>query len=47
MWTWLSCFLVGHSYSVCCEPGAVYLRCLNCGHRSHGWTLAHDSDRHG
>jgi hypothetical protein len=47
MWSWLSCFIIGHSYSVHCEPGAVYLRCFSCGRRSHGWMLAHGLRRHG
>lgn len=41
MWHWLSCYLVGHDYSVCCESGAIFLRCTTCGRRSQGWHL-HD-----
>ncbi|MGE5813089.1 MAG: hypothetical protein ACM36C_01260 [Acidobacteriota bacterium] len=39
MWHWLSCYLVGHDYSICCESGAIFLRCTACGHRSQGWDL--------
>lgn len=39
MWHWLSCYLVGHDYSVCCESGAIFLRCTACGRRSQGWDL--------
>jgi hypothetical protein len=40
MWTWLSCYLSGrHDYSAWCEPGAIFLRCINCGRRSSGWSL--------
>jgi len=47
MWGWLSCFLIGHDYSVHCEDGAVFLRCLNCGRRSHGWSLEGVRSRRG
>jgi len=43
MWHWLSCYLIGHDYSICCASGAIYLRCAICGRRSHGWDL-HDQD---
>jgi hypothetical protein len=34
------CYLAGsHDYSVWCEPGAIYLRCANCGKRSPGWSF--------
>ncbi len=40
MWNWLSCYLSGrHDYSAWCEPGAIFLRCINCGRRSSGWSL--------
>lgn len=39
MWHWLSCYLVGHDYSICCESGAIFLRCAACGRRSQGWHL--------
>lgn len=44
MWSWLSCYLVGHDYSICCEHGAIYLRCATCGRRSQGWDLRHGTD---
>jgi len=47
MWTWLTCLLIGHEYSVHCEQGAVYLRCMSCGRRSHGWTVEPVSGHHG
>ena len=47
MWAWLSCFLIGHDYSVHCEDGAVFLRCLNCGRRSQGWSLEGVRSRRG
>jgi hypothetical protein len=46
MWNWLNCLISGHhEYSVWCEPGAIYLRCLNCGYRrAGGWAIgAHDA----
>lgn len=40
MWNWFNCYLSGrHEYSMWCEPGAVFLRCVHCGRRSAGWTL--------
>ena len=40
MWSWFNCYLSGrHEYGMCCEPGAICLRCLNCGRRSPGWEL--------
>src|SRR5436190_17471595 len=40
MWTWLKCYLSGHhEYGVWCEPGAMFLRCVHCGHRSSGWSV--------
>ena len=47
MWTWISCYLSGrHDYGISCEPGAVFLRCVHCGHRrSHGWELRDDYRR--
>ena len=47
MWSWLSCYLIGHDYSVHCEDGAVFLRCLTCGRRSHGWSLEGVRSRRG
>jgi hypothetical protein len=42
MWHWISCYLIGHDYSICCEAGAMFLRCSNCGRRSQGWDVAHN-----
>lgn len=40
MWAWMACVISGDPhYSVWCEPGLVFLRCLHCGWRSHGWGL--------
>lgn len=40
MWNLFRCRLSGqHSYGVGCEPGAIFLRCVHCGHRSPGWTV--------
>ncbi len=40
MWSWFNCYLSGrHEYGMWCEPGAICLRCLNCGRRSPGWEL--------
>ena len=41
MWAWIKCYLSGsHDYGISCEPGAVFLRCVHCGHRrSQGWAL--------
>jgi hypothetical protein len=41
MWYWISCYLIGHDYSICCESGAMFLRCTNCGRRSQGWDVVH------
>lgn len=51
MWTWISCYLIGHDYGVCCQAGAMFLRCQTCGRRSNGWDLqrepAHAMHDHG
>lgn len=40
MWNLLSCYLSGrHDYGVSCEPGSIFLRCVNCGKRSNGWAV--------
>ncbi len=40
MWNWFNCYLSGrHDYSMWCEPGAIFLRCVHCGRRSGGWAL--------
>ncbi len=37
---WLTCILTGrHKFSPWCEPGAIFLRCTNCGKRSPGWSV--------
>jgi hypothetical protein len=42
MWDWVNCHLLNrHQYAVCCEHGAILLRCLMCGHRSTGWQVEH------
>lgn len=36
----IACVLSGqHDYRMGREPGAVFLRCTKCGHRSPGWTV--------
>ena len=47
MWAWIKCYLSGsHDYGISCEPGAVFLRCVHCGHRkSSGWALRDDYRR--
>ena len=41
MWNWFNCYLSGrHEFGVWCEPGAIFLRCVHCGKRSHGWELS-------
>src|SRR3954451_13557 len=40
MWKWFNCYLSGrHSFGVSCEPGAIFLRCSQCGRRSRGWAV--------
>jgi hypothetical protein len=39
MWNWISCYVTGHDYSVCCNQGRMFLRCLVCGRRSEGWVV--------
>jgi hypothetical protein len=39
MWALISCYLGGHDYNVCCESGAIFLRCQVCGRRSPGWNV--------
>jgi hypothetical protein len=35
------CYLSGqHDFGVQCAPGEIYLRCIHCGKRSHGWALS-------
>jgi hypothetical protein len=41
MWNLFSCYLSGrHDFGMWCEPGAIFLRCVHCGKRSSGWTVA-------
>jgi hypothetical protein len=40
MWNLFNCYLSGrHDYGMWCEPGTIFLRCLQCGKRSAGWTM--------
>ena len=40
MWKWFNCYLSGrHNFGVSCEPGAIFLRCSQCGRRSPGWAV--------
>jgi hypothetical protein len=40
MWDWLNCVVFSrHEYGIWCGDGAVFLRCVRCGHRSHGWDV--------
>jgi hypothetical protein len=40
MWSLFNCYLSGrHDYGMWCEPGAIFLRCVNCGKRSSGWAM--------
>jgi hypothetical protein len=42
MWKWFNCYLSGrHNFGVSCEPGAIFLRCSECGRRSAGWSVDH------
>ena len=45
MWNWIACYVTGHDYTVSCEGGSVFLRCLICGRRSQGWTV-HSNQSH-
>jgi hypothetical protein len=47
MWSWISCYVTGHDYSICCDHGAMFLKCLVCGRRSQGWVVhGHAHDEH-
>jgi hypothetical protein len=46
MWNWIYCYVTGHDYSVCCEQGSMFLRCLVCGRRSQGWVVHHSHHDH-
>jgi hypothetical protein len=41
MWNWFKCYVSArHEYGVSCAPGTIFLRCVRCGRRSSGWSLA-------
>lgn len=44
MWSWILCYVAGHDYSVSCNDGAMFLRCMVCGRRSQGWVVNNDHD---
>ena len=46
MWSWILCYVMGHDYSVTCHSGAMYLRCMACGRRSHGWVVKDQHEVH-
>jgi hypothetical protein len=38
MWTLLRHLLcLNHDYGITAEPGAIFMRCRKCGHRTAGW----------
>lgn len=39
MWSWIVCYVMGHDYTVSCNKGAMFLKCIACGTRSNGWTV--------
>jgi hypothetical protein len=45
MWTFFLCHLCGHDYGMDFEPGAIFLRCVRCRHRSPGWALDAKAER--
>jgi hypothetical protein len=45
MWNRISCYVTGHDYSVCCDGGAMFLRCVVCNRRSHGWVVHGTQDQ--
>lgn len=46
MWDWLNCVIfLRHEYGIWCEDGAIFLRCVRCGHRSAGWDV--ENHHHG
>lgn len=46
MWSWIYCYVIGHEYSVSCDGGAMFLRCISCGRRSNGWVVKDAADAH-
>jgi hypothetical protein len=42
MWSWIACYVHGHDYSIRCESGSMFLRCVQCGRRSQGWFVKTD-----
>jgi hypothetical protein len=48
MWDWLNCVVFSrHENAVWCEDGAMFLRCMRCGHRSRGWDVDGHDEGHG
>ena len=45
MWSWIVCYVMGHDYSVSCNSGAMFLKCIACGRRSQGWAVR-EEDAH-
>jgi len=39
MLSWIYCYVTGHDYTVSCDNGAMFLRCIVCGRRSQGWIV--------
>jgi hypothetical protein len=46
MWSWIYCYVIGHEYSVSCNDGAMFLRCISCGRRSNGWVVKDGAGAH-
>ena len=46
MWNWIACYVTGHDYSVSCQGGSIFLRCLICGRRSQGWVVGTKEHEH-
>jgi hypothetical protein len=44
MWHWITCLVTGHEYSVSCDHGRMFLKCLVCGRRSEGWVVHKDTE---
>lgn len=40
------CGLRGHDLVLQIERDRLYLRCMNCGHETHGWDIPHATARH-
>ncbi len=39
MWKYFACLRGHHTYHVRVQPGLVFLECICCGRRTHGWNL--------